>query len=394
MLDTPDRMGCERACYKNECAVSPDSPCINNIQPKSILRSLVAVIQGNDRLSEIEGALNDFRISRPRISGYIHTFNAKTHGYPFVQSIRSMLGFCDEVVVIDGGSTDGTVDDISAIGDDRVKLISNKWDYNEPGMDGIQKAFGRVMCDPSSEFLWQQDCDEIVHESDYEKIVDLARRFPSGTSLVHLPVIELWGNDRQFRTDRHAWKWRLSRNDFNVTHGIASHARLVGTDGRSYAKEGMSDGCEYIDVMTGQYSPHKGFWNAELEALRQRDPDEYGRRMNDIFERLPSVFHYSWADIPRKIRNFNDFWDGCWRQLYRTEPKKRFPNAVDDESIAREADRMYRQGGEHGQSTPIALRRSAPAIMIGWIDEGKTQNPVLENDEEGRRVSQEAPGAP
>ena len=43
-----------------------------------------------------------------KISGYTTVRNCITQKYPFVESILSMINFCDEVVVLDGGSTDGS----------------------------------------------------------------------------------------------------------------------------------------------------------------------------------------------------------------------------------------------------------------------------------------------
>ena len=107
--------------------------------------------------------------------------------------------------------------------------------------------------------------------------------------------------------NRHSWKWRLSRNDFAITHGINADARQMDPKtGRIYSKPGMSDGCEYIHIATGQMLPHRGFYSVDLERLRRDDPEEYGKKMNQIFGQLPSVWHYSWADLSRKVRNFRD----------------------------------------------------------------------------------------
>lgn len=359
LIETPDRNGCDRACYKDVCRVDSSNPCINNIPPSKVFSEVLEAL-GMEPVT--------YREHRPRISGYTHILNPKTHGYPYIQSIRSMLGFCDEVIVVDGGSTDGSVQELeAAIGMPdamALKIITREWDPDEPGMDGMQKAFGRAMCDPSSEFLWQQDADEVVHEEDYRKITDLCKRFPADVDVVHLPVIELWGDDRTCRTDRHAWKWRLSRNNVRVTHGINIQARTMDQKtGRIYSKPGMSDGCEYIDIVTGEHLPHRGFWNSELERLRTEDIDEYARQMNDVFRKLPAVWHYSWADLPRKIRNFRDFWDKQWQVLYQAPPAPRFPDVVTDEDIMRKAEELRVRGGEHGEAPTFRIDRTPPGIM-------------------------------
>lgn len=359
LIETPDRNGCERACYKDACAVDADNPCINNITAERIFLEVMDVMK--------PGCAVSFKEYRPKVAGYTHVLNPIKHGYPYVESIRSMLGFCDEVVVVDGGSTDGSYEklqELESLNKDKLKLIRNLWDPDEPGMDGMQKAFGRAMVSPNIDFLWQQDADEIVHEDDYDKVRDICRRFPSDVDVIHLPVIELWGDARHCRTDRHSWKWRLSRNNFRVTHGIALQARLMDEKtGRIYAKRGMSDGCEMIDVVTGQHLPHRGFYSKELEELRGKDPVAYGRQMNDIFDKLPSVWHYSWADLPRKIRNFRDFWDNQWQTLYQCAPSPRFPDVVSEDDVLRKAEELRHRGGEHGPAAVFELRREQPKVM-------------------------------
>ncbi len=365
LIETPSRNGCEKACYKDVCKVDAGNPCINNIDPKEVwLRALLAC--------DVEPK-DEYQQYRPKIAGYTHILNPKTHGYPYIQSVQSMLNFCDEVIVVDGGSNDGSVQELEAvfpqwIKDGVLKVIVREWDQDEPGMDGMQKAFGRAMVSPEIEFLWQQDADEVLHEDDAPKVADICKRFPADVDVVHLPVIELWGDQRHVRTDRHSWKWRLSRNNLRVTHGINAKAKVMDPNtGRFYAKKGMSDGCEMIDIVSGEHLPHRGFYNEELERVRHQDPEEYGRLMNGVFAKLPSVWHYSWADLPRKVRNFRDFWDKQWQALYQTPPEPRFPDVVTDEDVERKAEELRLQGGEHSSAPTFILDREPPSNMKDWV---------------------------
>lgn len=366
LMEPPNRRGCDKACYKYECKVEKEYPCINGIEPIKVYARVLGVLGTFDN-TNLGNEVMRYEEFNPKVSGYTHVFNAESGEYPFIQSITSMLGFCDEVVVVDGGSDDGTVEKIKAINDDRIKLVERKWDWDEPGMDGMQKAYGRAMC--TGEFLWQQDVDEVVHEDDYDKVRKLVKRFPKQVDLLHLPIVELWGDSKTVRTDRHSWKWRLSRNNFRISHGIAAHARLIDEEtGKVYAKKGQSDGCEYVDIMTNEYIPHGGFYNGQIEQTRLQSPQQYGIIMNEAFEQLPSVYHYSWSNIPRKIRNFKKFWNKCWQGLYKGEPEDRFPEVSldDEESLIHKSGEMKKQGGEHAFTETFQLRKTPPAIMKDW----------------------------
>lgn len=386
-LEPASRYTCEKACYKYQCHVDPENPCINEISPVQVGASVLKSV-GCDSLPRwIE--------YRPKIAGYTHVLNAKGAGYPFIESVSSMLGFCDEVVVVDGGSSDGTLEELNSLAekDPRLKVMVHEWDWKEPGMDGMQKAYARAMCDVGEDdFLWQQDADEVVHEEDYGKIRSLVKRFPKGVSLMHLPVVELWGDGKTVRTDRHSWKWRLSRNDFRITHGINKHARVTDPKtGRTYSKKGMSDGCEYIDVMTHEFIPHSGFYDKRLELLRNNVPEQYGTAMNKLFNELPSVYHFSWANLPRKIQNFKTFWNSCWSNLYNDpEPVDRFPDVIDELSLERRAAELKAQGGEHGKAPTFELKRTCPASMSGWIAR-IDDRPVHHNEGSARAAAEVSP---
>lgn len=266
---------------------------------------------------------------KPSISGYTTVHNCYQQKYPFIQCIDSLKQFCNEICVVDGGSTDGTWEKLQemATKDPSIKIKQISRDWNHPRFavfDGMQKAEARKMC--TSNFCWQMDCDEIVHEDDAAKILDLCKKMPAGINLISLPVIEYWGGSNKVRADIMPWKWRLSKNLPGITHGIPKEFRKIDDQGNLYAVVG--DGCDMIDEVSGDVLPHVTFYTAEIDQLRNNavngDPsalEKYEIWFNDIIENIPGVFHYSWYDIERKINLYKNYWTKHWESLSGKEYK-------------------------------------------------------------------------
>ena len=264
-----------------------------------------------------------------KISGYTTTKNVIESDYPWQESIKSMLGFCDEVVVVDGGSSDGTWEALKTMeevyGNDKLKIyqVKRDWDhYRFAIFDGLQKAEARKRC--THEWCWQMDVDEVVHEKDYEKVRKLAKQIPKSVKVVCLPVIDYWGKEDKVRVDVNPWKWRLSRNHEHITHGIPAQHRKVDDKGNIYSIG--SDGCDYIDKESYSPIPHMNFYTPQHDQIRQKiiaDIDfrkenlqNYSNFINAAIKELPSVHHYSWFDIERKIYTYKNYWSKHWASLY------------------------------------------------------------------------------
>ena len=325
-IEPANRFGCDRPCHLGKCPKSPVG-CINNIEVSEVVSVLVS-----------NGIpIKDAPLST--ISGYTTTLNPKKY-YPWKESIKSMLAFCDEVVVVDGGSTDGTLEELQEWkkSESKLKVFKRKWSFNEPAMDGMMKAYARALC--TKEFCWQQDCDEIVHESDYSKIRTLIDTLPSLAKVVTLPVLDLYGSTSTVRTDRGLYKARLSKNLPYITHGIPKFLRQTNDQNKIFCDHNLSDGCDYIhsqtfDPIDGQIS----FFNQQIFEAQQKNIPEFKTIMKEAYNKFPSVWHFSWHNLERRMNVDLEFWDDQWKRLSSQNslpPENRFFPGVDRKDITPE----------------------------------------------------------
>ncbi len=329
-----------------------------------------------------------------KISGYTTTYNCFNGGYPFRESIVSMLGFCDEVVVVDGGSTDGTVEALREMqkNDNRIVVHVQARDWNHPRhavFDGQQKALARSIC--TGDFCWQQDSDEVVHEDDYQKVRDLVAGFPPNVELIALPVVEYWGPTSKVRMDVNPWKWRISRNLPHITHGIPRDLRRFDQAGRLYSGMG-TDGCDYIRSDSFEVVPYANFMNDEAEKARQAalsgSPEAHQAFQQwfvKMVEFLPTVRHYSWWNMGRKIRTYRSYWQGHWESLYDVKREDSAANnmffgkpwsqvteqEIDDlaEALpARTGGWVFHRRLDLSRPTPhMTIQSSHPVVITSWI---------------------------
>ena len=320
----------------------------------------------------------------PTISGYTTALNCNRNEYPWIQSVKSLLGFCSEVVVVDGGSDDGTWEDLQELAsiEERLKVhqVVRDWDHPRFAVfDGAQKAEARSHC--TGDYCWQQDADEIVHEKDYQKIIELTRNFPKGAELMSLPVVEYWGSSEKVRMDINPWKWRLSKNLPHITHGIPEDLRRVDSDGHLYSSMG-TDGCDYVHTETGERIPHASFYTEEVHNVRLHamagHPDaqaQYQDWFGRVVELLPGVFHYSWYDLERKINTYKNYWSKHWQSLYDIKQEDTADNNfffgkpwsdVSEEDISQLAIDLKEKMGGWIFHAPIDFDKPTPHLTIDF----------------------------
>ena len=110
-----------------------------------------------------------------KISGFSFLRNGQKLGYPFVESIRSVLPLVDEFVLALGPCDDDTEAMVRAIGDAKIRIIPTQWneriqsDYSVKGfVYGQQKSIALFNC--TGDWAFYLEADEVLHEKDLPNI--------------------------------------------------------------------------------------------------------------------------------------------------------------------------------------------------------------------------------
>lgn len=107
-----------------------------------------------------------------RISGVITFRNCIKTGYPFMEAILSALPICDEYLVNDGGSDDGTLEyclRLQTIFPDKVKVYDIQ-DYPSDRWDCVSEQYNQLINESTGDWIFQGDADEVIHEDDLLKL--------------------------------------------------------------------------------------------------------------------------------------------------------------------------------------------------------------------------------
>ena len=106
-----------------------------------------------------------------KVSGFTFLRNAQINGYPFVESIRSLLPLVDEYICAIGYSQDDTKQMVRDIGDPKIRIIESSWNeemHDRGFVYGQQKMIAQFNC--SGDWAFYLEADEVLHESELDQI--------------------------------------------------------------------------------------------------------------------------------------------------------------------------------------------------------------------------------
>jgi glycosyltransferase involved in cell wall biosynthesis len=167
------------------------------------------------------------QLKKMKVSAFTFIKNGQILGYPFLQSIQSILSIVDEFVINVGESEDDTLEMIRSIKNKKIRIIESKWNASMRDRGyvyGQQKMIAQFNC--TGDWVFYIEGDEVYHEKDL-KIIKKSMETYLNDSNVEALVFNFnhfYGNANTF-LDSPGW--------------YRSEARIIKNSIRSYAPDGL-----------------------------------------------------------------------------------------------------------------------------------------------------------
>ena len=210
-----------------------------------------------------------------KVSAFTFIRNGEILGYPFIQSIKSILPIVDEFVINVGYSEDRTLEIIKSIKNKKIRIIKSHWSEkmtNKGYVYGQQKMIAQFNC--TGDWLFYIEGDELYHEDNLQDILSEMKNQLDNPSVEALAFkfIHFYGNKNTY-LDSPGW--------------YRSEARIIKSNIRSYAPDGL-------------------FWL----VLEKNKVGRYPRaKLLDI-----CCYHYGWVrtehEMNLKSKKVQKYWGG------------------------------------------------------------------------------------
>lgn len=264
------------------------------------------------------------------VSGLTVLRNAVKLGYPFVESIKSVMPMCDEFIVVIGKGDDDTPGIVEEIGDTRIRIVETEWSEKiSPRRYVIsqQTNIGLHLC--RGDWAVYLQANEMVHESDHERLRGLMteHRDDDAVEALLMERLTFWGDYSHFlRVYPHRFKYSprivkphrgvYSIRDgmsFGVFEGFSLRGRYprsidTGADLFRYGYvcspsdlAGKDESAVHMVTMKGREFGDDFFFTAVprsfVETYRGTHPQVMRERI-ERFEQSVSLDDAGWREIP------------------------------------------------------------------------------------------------
>ncbi|MFL2508217.1 MAG: glycosyltransferase [Candidatus Pseudothioglobus sp.] len=233
-----------------------------------------------------------------KVSGFTFIKNGETLGYPFLESIQSVLPIVDEFVIAVGQSQDKTLEKIKLIKSKKIRIIESIW--NEKMHDrGFVYAQQKMVAqfNTTGDWAFYLEGDEVIHENDLDTIHESMQRYLHNSEIeaLYFDFYHFYGTPSQI--------------------GIAGYRRaprIIRNTIRNYSPDGL-----FFVVMDKN---KKGRYPKAAHAGCHIYHYGHVRKLDYKHEKNIQVSKY-WNQTPEPYSSYGDIDLGEIRQFNGTHPK-------------------------------------------------------------------------
>nr|NQU89880.1 glycosyltransferase family 2 protein [Bacteroidota bacterium] len=228
-----------------------------------------------------------------KVSGFTIIRNGVKFDYPFIESIRSVLPLCDEMIVAVGNSEDDTLEMVRSINSPKIRIIQTVWDDNlRKGGHVLAVETDKAKAAISEDTDWciYIQADEVLNEQNYPAILEsmkknLDNKRVDGLLFDHL---NFYGS-YDFIADSRKWQYKQIRVIRNNPQ-IASFRDAI-----SFMKNGKRLRVKKINAAVYHYGwvRHPRFMQEKMETFNKMWHDD--EWMAENFKKVDE-FDYSGID--------------------------------------------------------------------------------------------------
>ncbi len=248
-----------------------------------------------------------------KISGFSFIRNGTSLGFPFEESIRSLLPLVDEFVIAVGAGSDDTLERVRAIADAKLRIIETTWNEGMSDRGFVyaqQKMLAQFAC--TGDWVFYLEGDEVVHEAELAQI--------------------------RASVEHHHGNPQVEALVFDYLHFYGTPDYVSISPGW-YRRE-----CRLLRNTIRSYAPDGQYWLVMSQHKRPRNPRAALAKAH--------IYHYGWA---RKVESMQAKLDQVARYWKDSKPMQiNYANF--------DAQAVKRFDGAH------------PAVMASWLKTGAQQD--------------------
>jgi glycosyltransferase involved in cell wall biosynthesis len=211
--------------------------------------------------------------------------NAVWHGYPFLEAIRSVLPICDEFLVSDGHSHDGTWEALERLRDrfpETVRLFRDEWRGRTHHGEILATMTNVLKARCAGEYCLNVQANEVFADETAREVRELPELFPAH-DLFKIPFCTILGSRLAWTTD---FRGRLFRNLPFIRS--ATDAFDCGYDPRRF----LLDPRGFLERVVGKVGVRTWYTTRPVYRYRALFPVNYLRKITtrlELFTAAPLV---------------------------------------------------------------------------------------------------------